>query len=191
MQIFYKIKYDLKGHSWSQIMTFLIKNSPSLLFMLLIDWRNKCRWTLWKNKVWIIQRQHLPCFDLNLRSYGQLFVLVFYIFWFVQYVLKRIFLFCICDNISNHYPLFYYFFFKNKTICKKVIPVTTIFIFYMVSTQNRFKFSNKNLKASYQYNSDNNQTKNAINKIISFYLNYKYFLLVLYVLCKKKVTNHY
>jgi hypothetical protein len=76
MQIFYKIKYDLRGHSRSQIMTFLNKNSPFLLFKLLIDWRNKCRWTLWKNKVWLIQRWYLPCFDLNLRSYGQLFVLV-------------------------------------------------------------------------------------------------------------------
>ena len=78
MQIFHKIKYDLRGHSWSQIMTFMIKNSPFLLFMLLIDWRNKCRWRLWKNKVWLIQRQHMLYFDLNLRSYGQLFVLVFY-----------------------------------------------------------------------------------------------------------------
>ena len=77
MQIFHKIKYDLIGHSRSQIMTFLIKNSPFLLFMLLIDWRNKCRWKLGKNKVWLIQRRHLPCFGLNLRSYGQLFVLVF------------------------------------------------------------------------------------------------------------------
>ena len=77
MQIFYKIKYDLRGYSRSQIMTFLIKNLPFLLFMLLIDWRNKCRWSLWNNKVWLIQRWHLPCFDLNLCSYGQLFVLVF------------------------------------------------------------------------------------------------------------------
>ena len=65
MQIFHKIKYNLRGHSRSQIMTFLMKNSPFLLFMLLIDWRNKCRWTLWKNDI---------CLDLNLRSYGQLFV---------------------------------------------------------------------------------------------------------------------
>ena len=71
---FYKIKYDLKGHSRSQTTTILFKNSLFLLFVLLIDWRNKCRWTLWKKK--IIQRQHLPCFYLNLRSYGQLFVLV-------------------------------------------------------------------------------------------------------------------
>ena len=77
MQIFHKIKYYLRGHSRSQIMTFLIKNLHFLLFMLLIDWRKKCRWTLWKNKVWLIQRRHLPCFDPNLRSYGQLFVLVF------------------------------------------------------------------------------------------------------------------
>ena len=27
-------------------------------------------------KFLIMQRQHLPCFNLNLRSYGQLFVLV-------------------------------------------------------------------------------------------------------------------
>ena len=47
--------------SRSQTITFLFKNSLFLLFMLLIDWRNKCRWTLWKNKVWLIQRWHLPC----------------------------------------------------------------------------------------------------------------------------------
>ena len=40
MQIFHKIKYDLRGHSRSQIMTFLIKNSPPLLFMLLIEETN-------------------------------------------------------------------------------------------------------------------------------------------------------
>ena len=41
MQIFHKIKSDLRGHSRSQIMTFLIKNWPFLLFMLLlIDWLN-------------------------------------------------------------------------------------------------------------------------------------------------------
>ena len=37
MQIFHKIKYDLIGHSRSQIMTFFNKNLPFLLFMLLID----------------------------------------------------------------------------------------------------------------------------------------------------------
>jgi hypothetical protein len=78
MQIFHKIKYDLRGHSRSQILTFLIKNLLFLLVMLLIDWRNKCCWTLWKNKVWLIQRWHLPCFDLNLHSYWQL---LFYITW--------------------------------------------------------------------------------------------------------------
>ena len=45
--------------------------------MLLIDWRNKCLWTLWKNKVRLIQRRHLPCFDLSLRSYRQLLSLFF------------------------------------------------------------------------------------------------------------------
>ena len=40
MQIFHKIKYDLRGHSMSQMMTFLIKNSPFLLFMLLIEKTN-------------------------------------------------------------------------------------------------------------------------------------------------------
>ena len=30
MQIFHKIKYDLRGHSRSQIMTLLIKNSTFL-----------------------------------------------------------------------------------------------------------------------------------------------------------------
>ena len=39
---------------------FKLMNSTFLLFMLLIDWRNKYRWTLWKNKVWLIQRRHLP-----------------------------------------------------------------------------------------------------------------------------------
>ena len=63
-----------KGHKqWP----YYLKKKLFLLFMLLIDWRNKCRWTLWKNKVWLIQRRHFPCFNLNLRSYGQLFVLVF------------------------------------------------------------------------------------------------------------------
>ena len=51
MQIFHKTKFDLKCHSRSQIMTFLIKNPLFLLFMLLIDWRNKCRWTWWKKKI--------------------------------------------------------------------------------------------------------------------------------------------
>ena len=37
MQIFHKIKYDLKGHSRSQITTFLFKNLLFLLFVLLID----------------------------------------------------------------------------------------------------------------------------------------------------------
>ena len=36
-QFFCKIKYDLKGHSRSQTMTFLFKQSLFLLFMLLID----------------------------------------------------------------------------------------------------------------------------------------------------------
>ena len=71
LHFFHKIKYDLRGHSRLQIMTFSIKNSLFLLFMLLIDRRNKCRWTLWKKKVWLIQRRHLPCFNLNLRSYEQ------------------------------------------------------------------------------------------------------------------------
>ena len=39
MQIFHKIKYDLRGHSRSQRMIFLIENTPFLLFMLLIDWK--------------------------------------------------------------------------------------------------------------------------------------------------------
>ena len=37
MQIFHKIWYDLRGHSRSQIMTFFIKNSLFLLFILFID----------------------------------------------------------------------------------------------------------------------------------------------------------
>ena len=40
MPIFHKIKYDLRVHSRSQIMTFLIKNSPFLLFLLLIEETN-------------------------------------------------------------------------------------------------------------------------------------------------------
>ena len=43
MQVFHKIKYDLRGHSRSQKLTFIIQNSPFLLFVLLIDLRNKCR----------------------------------------------------------------------------------------------------------------------------------------------------
>ena len=48
IQLFYKTKYDLKGNSRSQTTTLLFKNSLFLLFVLLIDWRNKCRWTLSK-----------------------------------------------------------------------------------------------------------------------------------------------
>ena len=39
MHIFYKIKYDIRGHSRSQIMTFLIKNS--FLFRCPIDQTRK------------------------------------------------------------------------------------------------------------------------------------------------------
>ena len=56
---------------------------------LLIDWRNKCHWTLWKNKVWLIQRRHLPCFNLNLGSYGQLFVLVLFVILYIRMLRGR------------------------------------------------------------------------------------------------------
>ena len=59
-QIFHKMKYDSKGHSRSQKMTFSYKNSLFLiyfiLFVLLIDWRNKRRWKIMKE-----QKQHLTC----------------------------------------------------------------------------------------------------------------------------------
>ena len=64
---FYKIKYD---HS----ITFLFKNSLIILFMLLIKETNaakhyqRTKFDLYKDDI---------CFNLNLRSYGQLFVLVF------------------------------------------------------------------------------------------------------------------
>ena len=82
MQIFQKNKSDLRGHSRSQIMTFLIKNSPFLLFMLLfIDGLNAAdhyeitKFDLYKDNICLV---YLSCFDLNLRSYGQLFVLVLF-----------------------------------------------------------------------------------------------------------------
>ena len=75
MQIFHKIKYDLRGHSRSQIMTFLIKKSPFLLFMLLLE-KNKCRWTLWKNKVWLLQRRHLPCFFFIYRHFLSIILII-------------------------------------------------------------------------------------------------------------------
>ena len=37
--------------------------------MLLIDWRNKCCWTLWNHKVWLIQRRHLLCKKTNIALY--------------------------------------------------------------------------------------------------------------------------
>ena len=88
MLIFHEIKYDLRGHSRSQIMTFLIKNSPFLLFMLLIDWRNKCRWTLWKNKVWLIQRRHLPCFVVLTLTYVLMDKFLSLFFFFISRVCK-------------------------------------------------------------------------------------------------------
>ena len=58
MQIFHKIKYDIRGHSRSQIMTLLIKNSPFLLFMLLIDLKKnaaehyeRTKFDLYKNDI--------------------------------------------------------------------------------------------------------------------------------------------
>ena len=77
MQIFHKIKYDLRGHSRSQIMTFLIKNSLFLLFMLLIDWLKKqMPLNIMKEQSLTYTKTPFAVFNLNLRSYGQLFVLV-------------------------------------------------------------------------------------------------------------------
>ena len=75
-QLFYKIKYDLKGHSRSQTTTLLFKNS---LFLL-------CYWLIEKQMpLNIMKEQSLTyttttfalCFYLNLCFYGQLFVFVF------------------------------------------------------------------------------------------------------------------
>ena len=40
----------IQGH---KLQPFYLKFT-FLLFVLLINWRNKCCWTLWKNKVWLI-----------------------------------------------------------------------------------------------------------------------------------------
>ena len=61
--------HHLKGHSRSIKTTFLFKNPlfSFVLFVLLIDWRKKCRWKLWKSKttfalyiddICLIQRRH-------------------------------------------------------------------------------------------------------------------------------------
>ena len=72
MQIFHKINYDLRaGHSRSQIMTFLIKNSPFLLFMLLIEKTNatlhneRTKFDLYKDDICLVffcvtNRYYLP-----------------------------------------------------------------------------------------------------------------------------------
>ena len=89
-------------------MTFLIKRSLFLLFMWLIDWRNKCRWTLWKDKVWLIQRRHLHCFNLNLRSYEQLFVLVFSLSLICLFLSFFLYLFPLLFRIYGRFrPCFY------------------------------------------------------------------------------------
>ena len=65
--------YDRKGHSWSQTMNFLFKNSLFFLFMLLIETNaaehyERTKFDIYKDNI---------CFNLNLSSYGHLFVLVF------------------------------------------------------------------------------------------------------------------
>ena len=49
-----------------------------------------------------LQRRYLPCFNLNLRSYGQLFVLVFSRIA-LNYFLYLILDFCICLIIKFKY----------------------------------------------------------------------------------------
>ena len=67
MKIFHKIKYDLRGHSRSQIITFLIKNSLFLLLMLLIEETNaaehyeRTKFDLYKEDI---------CLALTLTFYG-------------------------------------------------------------------------------------------------------------------------
>ena len=66
MLTLWKSKYFMKSIMTSKVIQghkqwpFYLKFTFSSV-LLLIDWRNKCRWTLWKNKVWLIQRRHLPC----------------------------------------------------------------------------------------------------------------------------------
>ena len=80
-------------------MTFLSKSSLFLLFMLLIDWRNKCRWTLWKDKVFLC-----PCFiEESLFPKGQSRSQT------MTFHLKIHFFFCLCywlieeTYVAEHY----------------------------------------------------------------------------------------
>ena len=99
MQIFHKIKSHLRGHSRSQIMTFLIKNSPFLCLCNCLILKNKCRWSLWNNKVWLIQRRHLSCFNLIfwIRQYpynSHIFCMMIYTSWQFLLIIS-------CDNFSS------------------------------------------------------------------------------------------
>ena len=69
-QIFHKIKYDLKGHSRSQTMTYLFKNN--FFFCL-------CYWLIEETNA----AEHYERTKFDLCSSGQLFVLVllWYLWW--------------------------------------------------------------------------------------------------------------
>ena len=69
-------------------MTFLYKNSLFFLFMLLIEETNaaehygRIKFDLYKDDICLAQRRHLLLryHNLDLHSYGQLFVIVFVTF---------------------------------------------------------------------------------------------------------------
>ena len=62
----------IQGHI---IQPFILKSTFCLiyfvLFVLLIDRKNKYCWTLWKSKdnIWLVQRQHLPCTKTTFALY--------------------------------------------------------------------------------------------------------------------------
>ena len=77
IQIFQKIKYELRGHSWSQIMTFLITNFIfSSVCYLLIEETNaaehyeRTKFELYKDNICLV-------LTLTYVLKGQLFVLIF------------------------------------------------------------------------------------------------------------------
>ena len=86
MQIFHKIKSDLRGHSRSQIMILMIKNSPFLLFMLLlIDWLNAAdhyeitKFDLYKDAIclfftltYILMDNFLSLFSITITSFKKI-----------------------------------------------------------------------------------------------------------------------
>ena len=54
MQIFHKIKSDLRGHSRSQIMTFLIKTSPFLQETNAADHYEITKFDLYKDDIFLV-----------------------------------------------------------------------------------------------------------------------------------------